>query len=248
MFGVAQIPWMISGCSDGGELDGLSAGRTGRVSAVVEGDQIEIEGGETVRLVGVEAPRSGRPYAEEADAALARLVNSRRIELLFGGARIDAFGRTLAHLRTVEARAWVQGALLDQGAARVRTFADNRALAAVMLAREARARAARRGLWALADYRVRLPDEVEPSESGLVVIEGRVVKVGRLTDGAIYLDFGSDYRSSPSAHIPRTALADFRAAGVDPLDLQGRVIRVRGVLRGWRLVLDHPEALERIRS
>lgn len=238
----------LTACGDQGALDGLAGGKAGRVTAVISGDTLEIDGGETVHLAGVEAPKGAEPYAGKAEAALHRLADGRRVELLYGGARTDPFGRTVAQVRTVETRRWLQGALLAAGAVRVRTFADNRALAAAMLAMEAKARAARRGLWALEPYRVRLPNEVDPGERGLMLVEGRVERTGRLGDGGVYLDFDRDWHSSVSAQIPRAALRDFRSAGIEPLDLQGRLIRVRGAVHGLRLTLDHPEQVERLRD
>lgn len=240
------FPWTVFACGDGGALDGLSAGKVGRVTSVRTGDEIEIDGGDVVRLAGVEAPGEGQPYADEAANGLSRLLDGRKVELMFGGARTDPFNHTLAQLRVLETRSWVQGALLDQGAVRVRTFADNRALARPMLAREGRARAAGRGLWALPDYRVLLPEEVDAARPGFAIIEGRVEKTGKLGGGDVYLDFGRDYRDSFSARIPHEAVSAFRAVGLDPLDLQGRLIRVRGALHGWRMTLDHPEQVERM--
>ena len=61
------------------------------------------------------------------------------VELLSGGALADPTGRKVAHIRRTKGRLWLQGAMLDAGMAQVRTFADNRAMAAVMLEREAKA-------------------------------------------------------------------------------------------------------------
>lgn len=235
-------------CGDQGTLEGLAPGKSGRVTGVIAGDSLEIDGGEVVRLAGVEAPRPDQPYGEEAAQALARLVDGQRVDLLHGGARRDPFGRTVAHVRLDRGRTWVQGAMLEAGALRVRTFADNRALAREMLGREAKARAARRGLWALDVYQIRLPNELEAQGRGLVILEGRVERVGRGGGGQLYLDFSRDWRDGVSAEIVRAALGDFRSAGLDPLDLQGRLVRVRGALRGRTLLIDHPEQVERLRG
>jgi endonuclease YncB( thermonuclease family) len=237
----------LAGCGDQGAIEGLARGRSGRVTAVLSGDSLEIDGGEQVRLAGVEAPKLGQPYGPEAADALGRLVDGRRIDLLHGGARQDPFGRTVAHVRLPD-RAWVQGEMLGRGALRVRTFADNRALAGAMLAREARARAAALGLWRLGDYRVLLPEEVGGDRTGLQIVEGRVERVGRGAGGAIYLDFERDWRTGFSAEIVRGAAGDFRSAGIDPYDLQGRLVRVRGALNGRRMLIDHPEQLERLKG
>jgi micrococcal nuclease len=63
---------------------------------------------------------------------------------------------------------------------------------------------------------------------------------------AVYLDFDADWRDSLSATIPRHALRDFRAAGLEPFGLEGRLIRVRGAVSGQRLTVDHPEQIERL--
>ena len=65
--------------------------------------------------------------------------------------------------------------MLEAGDARVRTWADNRALARPMLDAEARARLKGRGLWALPAYQVRLPDEAAARPFGFQLVEGRVV-------------------------------------------------------------------------
>ncbi len=244
----AMLALGLPGCGDQVALDGLSVARRAQVASVISGDTLEIDNGERVRLAGVEAPRRGDPYADEAADVLARLAEGRQVELLFSGAHTDPFGRTTAQARVVESRTWLEGALLDAGAVRVRTYPENRALAKVMLAREAKARAARRGLWALDDYRVRLPEELNGGDRGLVIVEGRVEHAGRLTDGGVYLDLGQDWRSSASAEIPKGALREFRSAGINPMDLQGRLIRIRGAARGMRLTLDHPEQMERLKG
>ena len=239
---------LLAGCGDQGLLEGLATGRSGRVTGVIAGDALEIDGGEVVRLAGVEAPRADQPHGSEAGEALARLIDGQRVDLLHGGARSDPFGQTLAHVRVTGSRRWVQGAMLDSGAVRVRTFPDNRALARPMLAREARARAGKRGLWALPDYQVLLADEVTGDERGLVLVEGEIERIGRGAGGQLYLDFSRDWRSGLSAEILRAAVGDFRSAGIDPIELQGRLVRVRGTVRGRRLPIDHPEQVEQLRG
>lgn len=245
--GAAALLAPLAACGDEDRLDGLAKGPEGRVTGIANGDAFDLEGHERVRLAGIEAPKGDLPYAMEAERALSRLAEGRRVKLYFGGAHADLFGRTIAQVRDADSRAWLQLSLLDQGAARVRTWADNRALARVLLAHEARARAANRGLWALPAYRVRLPQEVEPPDHGLFLVEGRVRRVGE-GGGGIYLDFADDWRGTLSLQTPRRALKDFRAAGLDPLDLEGRLIRVRGTVNDLRMTVDHPEQIERLKG
>ena len=239
----AVVACALAGCGDGGALDGLPQGREGRVTAVLSGDVLVLDGHEQVKLAGIDAPEVGEPYAQPARQALAQLAAGRRVALFFGGARADAQGRTLAEVEDADSRRWLQGALLDAGAVRVRTAPDNRVPAKALLAREAAARGAGRGLWTIPLYEVRLPGEVRPWDDGFMLVEGRVRRVGEGRAG-LYLDFDDNWRDTVSIALVRRALADFRAAGLDPFALQGRLIRVRGWVRGGRLTVDHPEQIE----
>jgi hypothetical protein len=162
-----------------------------------------------------------------------------------GGARRDAYGRALAQVRREDGD-WLQKDLLEAGLARVRTWPDNRAMAAPMLAAEARARAARRGLWGGA-WQVRLPEEMGAGQGGFQIVEGWVRGVTDRPWG-VYLEFSRDAKGF-AALIPAASAGGFAAAGRTPASLQRRLVRVRGVV-GWNgvMTLDHPEAIELLRA
>ncbi|MBV9510400.1 MAG: thermonuclease family protein [Caulobacteraceae bacterium] len=241
----------LTACGDAAsDLSRLSSGEHGRVTAVRSGDVVALDSGLTVRLAGVEAPYEGAPGAAAARTDLAKRVSGRKVELLYGGARRDGRGRALAQLR-LEDGTWVQGALLRDGVVEVRTYADNRAMAAAMLEDEARARIARRGLWGAGVFTVRLPREIgqggRDGAQGFQIVEGRVIDVTRTARGT-YLDFTSDHQGF-AALVAAPAEPDFEAAG-DPLPaLKGQLIRLRGPV-GWNQVMriDHPEQVERLKA
>lgn len=232
------VAMLVLGACDGSGVDQLAAGPKAAVAEARSGDSVLLDTGQVVRLAGIESPHGTDPYAAEARAALARLVNGQEVQLMYGGARQDAYGRILAHLKLTHG-GWVERALLKAGAARVHTYPDNRALARAMLDDEARARAAGKGLWALSDYRVRLPDEAAAKPFGFQVVEGRVTAAG---DGHI------DLERWVEADAPKGADAMFNASGVAMADLPGKLVRIRGLLRPGRgeavMRLDHPEQIE----
>lgn len=241
------IALALAGCGEGGALDRLAAGERGKVVLVSSGDELVLDNGLSVRLAGVETPWMDEPGGAGAQADLSRLVLGRAVQLFYGGARRDPRGRALAQVRVVDGRIWVEAALLRDGWARVRTFADNRALARPMLDDEARARQARRGLWALPDYQVRLPQEVTRDTRGYQIVEGRVASVTTSASGT-YLDFAKDHSGFAAVIDPR-ALSDLDAAGMAPASLVGRLIRVRGMI-GWdgQMRIDHPEPIELLKA
>ncbi len=238
---------LAAGCGEGLALDRLAAGEHGRVVQVRSGDVVVLDGGLVVRLAGLDTPREGEPGADEAAATLARLVQGREVQLYYGGARRDAYGRALAQVR-LTGGGWTQGAMLQAGEARVRTFADNRAMARPMLDEEARARLAHRGLWrAGGAYQVRLPREVDRSTTGFQVVEGPVRRVSDTARG-VFLEF-TDRPDGFAAEAPAAAARELGRAGMAPASLTTRLVRVRGVV-GWDGVMriDHPEQIELLAS
>lgn len=232
----------LSACGGPG-VDQLAPGPKGVVAEVRAGDAVVLKGGQVVRLSAVEAPKGSDPFAVEAQAALSKLVLGKEVQLMYGGARQDAYGRTLAHLKLVRGGTWVEQALLKAGDVRVHTWADNRALARPMLDDEARARRKMLGLWALPAYQVRLPDEAAAKPFGFQVVEGRVVSAAD-RDGRVRIDL----ERWVEAEVPREAEGAFVSSGVVLADLPGKLVRIRGFVRPGsgegRLQLDHPEQIE----
>ncbi|MGY8960318.1 MAG: thermonuclease family protein [Alphaproteobacteria bacterium] len=134
-------------------LRGLTKADWAVAVSVVDGDTLVLDDGRQVRLVGVQAPKLplGRknfktwPLGEASKKALERLALGKRLQLSYGGSRIDRYNRALAHLHDRDG-VWIQGALLRDGMARVYSFADNRAVVATMLALERAARRERKGI------------------------------------------------------------------------------------------------------
>lgn len=226
----AAVAVILASCSGAG-LDSLPSRGEGTVLAASDDGRVRLDDGRTVRLAGVDT----------ADGAgLDLMLAGQRVELLAAGT--DA---SVVHVRLRRRRRWVQGALLDAGLARVRTSRNEAALAGAMLSREARSRAARRGLWA-GRWRVLTAREAEHAR-GFQIVEGRVRSAKALRRG-VFLDFGDDWRRDLSVEVPEAALDRLAAAGLDPEMLEGRLVRVRGRLQPTRngplITLDHPEAVE----
>ncbi len=143
----------------------LRRGESGAVARVTDGDLIALDTGLRVRLAEIEAPSpygEGAPYGEEARDLLEREAVGRQAQLYYGGLSRDRYERALAHVFvSTEAGqpVWLNGLMVREGAARVRTYPDNAAKVRDLYGLEAEARAAARGLWALDDYRVRSPQD-----------------------------------------------------------------------------------------
>jgi endonuclease YncB( thermonuclease family) len=235
--------------------DTLTPAGEARVSDIIDGDTLTLDDGRHVRLVGILAPNPplGRekgapwPLADEAKAVLSDLALDRLVTLKIGGAETDRWGRTLAQLYRDDGL-WLQGEMLTRGLARVSSYADNRALVPEMLALEAEARSARRGLWHENFYAVLPADEAGHHIESFQLVEGTIDDAAKIK-GQIFLNLGPDWHTAFTIHLPRAALPLFKEDGIDPLELKGERVRVRGWIRlDRRPIIDvtHPEQIERL--
>jgi len=124
------------------------------VTRVVDGDTIEVRLGgaiEDVRLIGVDTPETVKPgapvqcFGPRASHFTKRLLEGRRVRLVFGAERRDVYGRLLAYLYL--GRRFVNPVLVRRGLARALTIPPNDRFAPLLRRLERRAALAGRGLW-----------------------------------------------------------------------------------------------------
>ncbi len=237
--------------------EGLRDGARGTVTQVVDGDTLLLDTGRVVRLVGIQAPHlalgregfSDWVKGPDAKAALEGIALHHPVILRVGGEAEDRYGRSLAQVFLTDTGTWVQEAMLTAGMARVYSFPDNRACVPELFAAEGRARAARVGIWADPDYRVRRADrpaELAARPGRYELVEGRVLRAEK-AGGRVYLNFGRSFKEDFTAVIDARALRLFAGETLDPLTLGGALVRVRGwidVRDGPRIDVTHPEQIE----
>lgn len=200
---LAGLAGLATGCS--GEPD-LAAGEAGRIARVMDGDALALDTGLRVRLAEVEAPSPGyngrkdEPFAIEARTALERAALGRAATLWYGGLSRDSYDRAIAHVIArdeIGNDVWLNGYAVRQGLARVRSYPDNSIRARKLLALEAEAREAKRGLWNEPHWRIRTLDDLEAAPY-FAIVEGQVKELGdipgdgeaHLTPQGIRLDIG----------------------------------------------------------
>ncbi|MEL6956388.1 MAG: thermonuclease family protein [Pseudomonadota bacterium] len=176
---VVAIALALSGCGGPRPLEDFQPGERGRVVRVSDGDALVLDTGQSVRLVGIEAPGFGRDgredsaYAREAHRVLEDLVLGREVQLHYAGLTRDRYDRALAHVTTVDRLGpayWINLELIERGAVRVRSYPDTARGSDQLYEVEEEARLAGQGLWALADYRVEDARDFDTSTTGLVIL------------------------------------------------------------------------------
>ncbi|MEO1029357.1 MAG: thermonuclease family protein [Pseudomonadota bacterium] len=160
-------------------LSNLARGEEGRVVRVMDGDALALETGQSVRLVGLEAPSFGRndepdqPHADRSKRALEDLVLGRTVRLYYPGLTRDKYDRALAHVKTIDDRGpklWVNLALVESGAGRVRAYPDTAPLTDILIEAEVIARAEKLGLWRESAYAPLAASELTGDEVGFYLI------------------------------------------------------------------------------
>jgi len=236
---------------------------TARVVRVLDGDTVVTDSDIHVRLLDINTPEMAhdgnpeQPYAQKARDALSALVFGREIKFVTGPHEFDRFGRTLAHM-FLKTGGWVNGTLVRDGDAVVYTFADNAMYPQELLAYEAQARKAKRGLWALPRWGVREAEDccADGDIGQFELVEGPVVSAAYVKHGhggRTYLNFGRDWRSDFSVFVDKRDEKYFRAAGIKNIAAyyKGKTVLVHGFLQpvnGVLVRVTHPAQLEIVGS
>jgi endonuclease YncB( thermonuclease family) len=198
---------------------------------------------EGIRLPG--ADRSDTPVAMEALRMLGQWTSGAPLVLTASGPKQDRYGRIRVQAFD---HVWLQIALLERGLARVEIAPDREECAPDLYEAEAKARAASRGLWALAQYAVKQAVSLSPGLAGsFQLVEGQVANVS-VHDGRAFLDFRDNYRQGFSAIVAPEDRKSFRKAGFSLEDLAGRHVRLRGVVENFagrpEIALSNPYQIE----
>jgi endonuclease YncB( thermonuclease family) len=241
----------------------LTAGESGQVTRVIDGDSLVLAGGLKVSLSAIQAPRfkwEGRyeawPLADEARETLRALVAGKTVKLFYGGDKRDRYGRAIAQIYTLDANGepdiWLQEAMITAGMARVYSWQGQRQDTEALYGAESKARSEQRGIWDVKttkgfyDVRKPDPDPLAQYVDSVQIIEGVIIKIADVRR-TIYLNFGSDYKTDFTIAIPKKSRKVFKKAAYDPLTLTGARVRVRGYVElygGPIIWLNDPERLE----
>ncbi|MEO0467697.1 MAG: thermonuclease family protein [Pseudomonadota bacterium] len=171
----------LAACGAPGPMDAFEPGETARVVRIIDGDALVLDTGQSVRLVGVEAPSFGRngepdaPHAEDSRRMLEDLVLGREVRLYYAGLTRDRYDRALAHVETADRLGppyWVNDELVRRGAVRVRAYPDTSLGADALHVSEQIARETDAGLWAVRAYQPRDARDVSEEDRGFTLVTG----------------------------------------------------------------------------
>ncbi|WP_112193056.1 thermonuclease family protein [Pseudomonas sp. LG1E9] len=194
------------------------------VQRVVDGDTVRLKDGRSVRMIGLNAPETGKrgrtdePYAVAARQRLQALVaaSGGRVGLVPGREPKDHYGRTLAHLYGADGEN-LEAQLLAEGLGFQVGVAPNVDLVACQQAAENSARQARLGLWRQSPVQ----PVAQLKQSGFALVSGRVNKIER-NRGGVWIEL----QGSLVLRIAPDLARQFDSSLLN--GLQGKTVEARG--------------------
>lgn len=224
----------------------------------VDGRTFLLADGREVRLADIETPApditpaaGGEDRAAAARTALDARVAGRDIVLKHVAPATDRYGRLVmrAFVDLDGSLHSLAELLIAQGHALLARRPGEAACQRELVAAERAARAAKLGLWGDPRYelkRAQNPGEILAVRGRTALVEGRVLSV-RESGGTIYVNFGRRWTEDFTVTISKRNERLFVAAGLAPKVLEGRRVRVRGVVEergGPWIEAARPEQIE----
>lgn len=238
------------------DLSALKHTQSGRVDKIIDGLTILLKDDTILRLASLDIPDfNNNQEAPFTEAALTYLKKSlpEGTEIMIYQTRMAKKGRVnrmnhkLGHILTKKDQIWVNGALLNQGLARVYTSPNAPEMHDQMLEIENNARNAKLGMWTdISFYPVLKPETASEAMGQLAIIEGKVEKTASVKNN-VYLNFGKDWKTDFTIMITPAIRKKLARQGIDPLNLAHQTLRVRGYVRQYNgplIELEAPEHLE----
>jgi endonuclease YncB( thermonuclease family) len=197
----------------------------GHVAGIIDARSFRLSDGAEVRLAGIE-PVAGQ---QNAVTELTALIGDRDVTLHGDSDTPDRYGRQPAFVFADPALPAIQVQMLAQGMVLNAASVSDRACAAEMVAAEASARQAKRGIWAQTNVikNTESPGDILADVGRFALVEGRVLSV-RQAGTVTYINFGRRWTQDFAVTISRRMMVAFEAAGIAPKSFERRRIRVRG--------------------
>lgn len=228
---------------------------SGKINKVIDGQTLLLTDGKIVRLTGIDLPidktNPDFDFSFQAkrfleDTLLSKSSGAGRDVMVYQTrkaekGRINRMNHDLGHIlvKSLKTEAgekpqiWLQGALIDNGLARIYTSPTNPQLNDVMLSQESTARDTGVGLWAKdSPFTLITADQAADRLGDFVVLQGWVVNAASVKNN-LYLNFGDNWRSDFTVMINTSQRKKLSQQSISPTSLSGKTIRVRGWLREY---------------
>ena len=128
---------------------------TVKITKVIDGDTVVLDSGETVRLIGIDAPEKNDCFATESGDELIKLIDDRQVKLEKDVSGVDRYSRLLRYVWIDQLM--VNQELVRQGFAKASDYPPDSKYKDLFDQAENEARESNRGLWAVCSSRSSQP-------------------------------------------------------------------------------------------
>ena len=219
--------------------DSILQGDTVTCAAVIDGDTIRLDTGETVRLIGIDAPELSQPGGEMSRLYLAHLILRKRITLDKGYEDRDKYNRLLRFVYIDNL--CVNEEMIRQGFAEARYLSPDDPIREYYIQLEIEAETARAGLWSDNIFQPRsrlnwdgLPvitwSDADKYYNQYVIVEGTIVKT--YNSGVVcFLNFHTNYNYFTAVIFA----SDFPEFTVPPeFYYRGKTVHIIGIILEYK--------------
>lgn len=238
-----------------GDFSALRPTGKARVIEILSPLTLKLDDGRIVHLAGLDYPdlsyHEGGTFSATALHILKDFLEGQSVVIYQtpkkDEGRMNSMGHAIAHLARAQDDVWVQGLVLKLGLARVRTTTYNAQMATQMLALEDHARTQNAGIWREdSEYAIINATTTDDIPDGYHIVTGRVRSIASVKN-MLYINFGDNWRDDFTVAIQQKDMRKFMKANLNPKQLNGRNVRVRGWVRrynGAYMEIDHPQRIE----
>jgi micrococcal nuclease len=218
------------------------------VIRVVDGDTVELDNGQRVRLLGIDTPEKGEPMANEASDMLRQLIGPGPVKLISCQEK-DPYDRLLSVV-------WVNNVnvnmtLVREGMALPLLIGPcGVPVADEVLENASDAARAWKGLFSGEVIKVVSHLDADTLIGTRAMVRGKVLTMHKGRK-AWHLNFGEDYRTDFTAVLFDQGRSRFREFGLDPSELVGAEVLVIGKVKrynGPEIILRGPDQILVLRS
>ena len=209
--------------------------------AVLDGDTFELESGETVRLIGIDAPEYSEPGGDIARDILSCMILNKEVTLVAGYEERDSYGRLLRYVYV--SNVCINEEMIRNGYSEVRYLPENDPNLDYYLQLEIEAESKGAGLWGCKIFQPRsnlnwegnIPVinwfDADKYYGQYVIVEGVIVDT--YNSGAVcFLNFHADWQQNFTAVIFACDFAHFS----EPPEIYylGKKVQIIGFVKEYR--------------
>ncbi|MDP2940398.1 MAG: thermonuclease family protein [Candidatus Omnitrophota bacterium] len=227
-----------------------------RVKQVIDGDTIILFNNQHVRYIGIDTPELRKningvwvyepmPFAEDAKDFNQRLVEGKLVRLEFDLEKKDKYNRLLAYCFVGET--FVNAKLLEEGLSLIYTRPPNIKYVNLFVKLQKQARENKKGFWR--EVKIVPAQLADKFIGSFKTVEGKV-KNTSISDKAIHLNFGKDYKNDFSAVIFKQDLTLFDTDTLVKNNFyRGKKLRITGFIKDYQgpeIIVNHPSQIENL--